>query len=151
MSLETRTGVKLNPEQLSALAALAGGIIPSDESDGGAAAVNAGPRLAERIQTGINAALYLQGLETAEAVAQGRFGRRAGELASSEIVELIAAVREKLPGFFKQLRMDVAAMYLSDPGVWERIGFPGPSTASGGYPDFDQPQTERMTRLKEPK
>jgi len=35
----------------------------------------------------------------------------------------------------------VSAMYLSDPAVWERIGFPGPSTAAGGYPDFDQPQS----------
>ena len=44
------------------------------------------------------------------------------------------------PGFFKQLRMDTCALYLSDPGVWARIGFPGPSSAQGGYPDFDQPQ-----------
>jgi hypothetical protein len=29
---------------------------------------------------------------------------------------------------------------MSDPGVWQRIGFPGPSTEAGGYPDFDQPQ-----------
>ncbi|MEY2427611.1 MAG: hypothetical protein QOJ40_496, partial [Verrucomicrobiota bacterium] len=61
----------------------------------------------------------------------------------------IAGVREKLPSFFKQLRMDVSALYLSDPAVWQRIGFPGPSTASGGYPDFDLPQTQKITRLKE--
>jgi len=49
-------------------------------------------------------------------------------------------MRVDAPGFFKQLRMDVAALYLGDPGVWRRIGFPGPSTDTGGYPDFDQPQ-----------
>jgi hypothetical protein len=150
MSIETRTGVKLNPGQLSALAALASGMIPPDERDGGASSVNAGPRLAEKIQAGANAALYRQGLELAEVVAQERFCRPAGELSAAEIGELIAALRERLPGFFKQLRMDVAALYLSDPAVWQRIGFPGRSTASGGYSDFDQPQTERMTRLKEP-
>jgi len=31
---------------------------------------------------------------------------------------------------------------MSDPGVWHRIGFPGPSSDRGGYPDFDQPQTK---------
>jgi hypothetical protein len=36
--------------------------------------------------------------------------------------------------------MDVCALYLSDPAVWQRIGFPGPSADSGGHPDFDQPQ-----------
>ena len=50
-------------------------------------------------------------------------------------------LREQQPGFFKQLRMDVCALYLSDPGVWARIGFPGPSSAQGGYPDFDRPQS----------
>src|ERR1041385_3923811 len=45
--------------------------------------------------------------------------------------------------------MDVAAMYLSDPGVWQRIGFPGPSTASGGYPDFDQPQDTHAVKRAE--
>ena len=49
-------------------------------------------------------------------------------------------LRDRLPAFFKQLRLDVSALYLSDPAIWQRIGFPGPSTASGGYPDFDQPQ-----------
>jgi hypothetical protein len=34
--------------------------------------------------------------------------------------------------------MDVPALYLSDPGVSRRIGFPGPSIEVGGYPDFDR-------------
>ena len=76
-------------------------------------------------------------------------GRNVRELNAAEVHELLASLRDRLPVFFKQLRMDVSALYLSDPGVWRRIGFPGPSIASGGYPDFDQPQTEIITQLKE--
>ena len=43
--------------------------------------------------------------------------------------------------YFRQLRMDVCALYLSDAGVWQRMGFPGASSEAGGYPDFDQPQS----------
>ena len=133
----------MNSQQLATLIALANGIIPRDEADDGAAAVNAGPRLAERIQTGLNADLYLRGLETAALLGKETYGREVDELNPQEVHQLIAGVREKLPAFFKQLRMDVSALYLSDPAVWQRIGFPGPSTASGGYPDFDQPQTQK--------
>jgi len=141
--------MRLNPEQIATLAVLANGIIPADAVDAGAAAVKAGPRLAEKIEAGTNASLYLQGLELAETVAKEKYGRTVGKLNATEVHELIGAVREKMPGFFKQLRMDVSGMYMSDPGVWQRVGFPGPSTQSGGYPDFDQPQTEKITRLKE--
>ena len=141
--------MRLNSDQIATLAALANGVIPPDEIDGGAAAVDAGPRLAEKINNGFNAALYLQGLEIAATVTKEKYGRPVSQLNPEELHELIGAVRDKLPGFFKQLRMDVSALYLSDPGVWQRIGFPGPSTASGGYPDFDQPQTQRITHLKE--
>jgi hypothetical protein len=130
----------LNHFQVATLEALANGIIPADEKDAGATEVKAAQRLAEKIQGGINTALYLQGLETANAVAQEKFARPVGVLNAGEIHELIGAVRDQAPGFFKQLRLDVSALYLSDPGVWQRIGFPGPSTESGGYPDFDQPQ-----------
>ena len=139
----------MNSKQIANLAALANGIVPRDEADDGAAEVDAGPRLAERIQTGVNADLYLRGLETASALAKETYDREVNELNPQEIHQLIAGVREKLPAFFKQLRMDVSSLYLSDPAVWQRIGFPGPSTASGGYPDFDQPQTQKITRLKE--
>jgi gluconate 2-dehydrogenase subunit 3-like protein len=139
----------MNSQQVATLAALANGIIPPDQTDDGAAGVNAGERLAQRIQSGVNAALYLQGLATATSVARQTYGREVNELNPAEIHQLIAGVRDKLPAFFKQLRMDVSALYLSDPAVWERIGFPGPATASGGYPDFDQPQTQKITRLKE--
>jgi len=139
----------LNQTQVATLAALAGGIIPPDETDGGASSVNAGLRLAEKIRAGINTALYLQGIEAAETIATTDYRREVAQLGPSEVYAVIAAIREKLPGFFRQLRMDVSALYLSDPDVWQRIGFPGPSTASGGYPDFDQPQTQKVIGLKE--
>jgi len=141
----------LTPQHLSTLAALANGIIPADDSDAGAAAVNAASRLAEKIQNGINSAIYLQGLDLAAEIAKEKYGRELNLLSADEIHGLVGVVRERLPGFFKQLCLDVSALYLSDPGVWQRIGFPGPSTASGGYLDFDQPQTTKITQLKEPK
>ena len=131
------------------LAALANGIIPADEIDNGAAAVNAGSRLEERIQGGIHAALYRQGLEAARTIAAEEYGREVNQLSPAEIARVLALVREKLPAFFAQLRMDVSALYLSDPEVWRRIGFPGPSTKSGGYPDYDRPQTQTIVHLKE--
>jgi hypothetical protein len=128
-------------EDSGVLAALANGVIPADARDAGAAAVNAGPRLAEKLAAGANAALYCPGLAAAEALAQVEFGRATTALDAAEMHELLGMLRERQPAFFRQLRADVCALYLSDPGVWARIGFPGPSTAQGGYPDFDQPQT----------
>lgn len=131
------------------LAALANGIIPADEIDDGAAAVSAGPRLAERIEAGIHAALYRQGMEAARTIAAEEYGREVNQLTLSEVARILALLRDRLPTFFAQLRMDVSALYLSDPAVWRRIGFPGPSTKSGGYPDYDQPQTHKIIQLKE--
>ena len=120
--------------------ALANGIIPADETDGGAAEVDAAAKIAERIAGGVNAVLYQQGLALADSLAREKHNRSVAKLIPAEVHELLAVLRDRLPAFFKQLRLDVSALYLSDPGVWQRIGFPGPSTASGGYPDFDQPQ-----------
>lgn len=69
------------------------------------------------------------------------FGRGVAALSVAEVQKLLGLLREQAPGFLKQFRMEASAVYLSDPRVWARIGFPGPSTAEGGYPDFDQPQT----------
>jgi hypothetical protein len=132
--------MNLSAQQTAALAALANGIIPADEVDRGAATVNAGPTLAGKIECGINATIYLEGLEVAQTIAVERFGCAIEQLGPPAVHDLLATIRERLPGFFKQLRADVAALYLSDAEVWKRIGFPGPSTATGGYPDFDQPQ-----------
>lgn len=68
------------------------------------------------------------------------FVRQVCELDVVQVVELLTALSLQSPAFFRQLRADVCALYLSDAGVWQRIGFPGPSTDTGGYPDFDQPQ-----------
>src|SRR5687768_10861278 len=101
--------------KLAALEALANGIIPADDSDGGAAAVEAGKRLVAKIDGGINADLYRRGIERAEALAQERFRFSLTSLQAGEMCALIGLLRAELPGFFKQLRMDVCAMYLSDP------------------------------------
>jgi hypothetical protein len=146
---EAMSTPQVSPEHVALLAALADGIIPADERDGGAAAVNAGSRLAERIRAGFNTALYEEGIKEAEALARREHGRAAAELTGSQMHQLLGRMQETVPAFFRQLRMDVAAMYLGDSGVWQSIGFPGPSIASGGYPDFDQPQAHRITTLKE--
>jgi acyl-CoA reductase-like NAD-dependent aldehyde dehydrogenase len=130
----------MNAESLYYLEALANGMIPADARDDGAAAVAAGARLADRIGAGVNASIYLQGLETAASIARAKFDGNAGKLAAAQVQDLLAALREDAPAFYKQLRLDVNALYLSNPGVWQRIGFPGPSMPQG-YPDFDQPQT----------
>jgi hypothetical protein len=124
------------------LTALANGIIPADARDAGAAAVHAGPRLAEKLQAGVNPELYRRGLSAAAGLAQEKFGLPLAALDAGPMHELLDTLREREPAFFRQLRLDVCALYLSDAAVWARIGFPGPSTAQGGYPDFDQPQHE---------
>lgn len=130
----------ISPEDLAGLVMLANGIIPADELDAGAAAVNAGPRLAERMSAGINTALYADGLRRARDFAPEMFGCALVNLTPVDVHTLLERMRVEVPGFFKQLRMDVAALYLSDPDVWRRIGFPGPAIETGGYPDFDRPQ-----------
>lgn len=123
-----------------ALTVLAGGIIPADERDAGAAAVNAGRRLAERMHAGGIDSLYAAGLHDAERHAIDLFARPLASLAPNEVAVVLERLMAISPRFFRQLRADVAALYLSDPAVCARIGFPGPSLATGGYPDFDQPQ-----------
>ena len=134
-------GSAVSLDDIAALAVLANGIIPPDATDAGAAVVHAGAGLGEKIRNGPNASLYYQGLEAAANTAQQHFQRPITQLTLAEIHTLLGELQQSAPAFFKQLRMDVCALYLSDPGVWQRIGFPGPSTSTGGYTDFDQPQT----------
>jgi hypothetical protein len=126
--------MSLTPEEASLLAVLADGIIPADGRDAGAAAVDAGARLAAR-------AGYRPALQCAAALAAEQFGRSAAELSAEEVHALLGLFRERYPSYFAMLRKDVCTLYLSDPAVWQRIGFPGPSTTLGGYPDFDRPQS----------
>jgi Gluconate 2-dehydrogenase subunit 3 len=134
----------LTPEDVQGLTRLANAVIPADERDGGAEAVDAGPRLVAAIADGVNAAVYIEGLRAARELAREMFGDPIAALQPAEIHGLLLRLRERAPAFFKQLRLDVATMYLSDPAVWARIGFPGPSIATGGYPDFDRPQGNRQ-------
>jgi Gluconate 2-dehydrogenase subunit 3 len=127
-------------DDVGTLAALANGIIPADDRDSGAAMVHAGPSIAERMRRSPSAHVYVEGLHAARALAHERFGRDIRKLDADAIRELLEAIRDQSPGFFRLLRADVCALYLADAGVSHRIGFPGPSSATGGYPDFDQPQ-----------
>jgi Gluconate 2-dehydrogenase subunit 3 len=123
------------------LTALANAIIPPDGRDAGAAAVDAGPRLAERMRDSPLATVYGQGLRTAQELCARQFGRPMTTLTPSELYELTEQVAAIEPAFFRQLRLDTTTLYLSDPAVWTRIGFPGPSIETGGHPDFDRPQS----------
>jgi len=137
----------LTPTQFATLTALANGILPADDLDAGASAVNAAPRLADKIAAGMNAALYIKGLDLAQSLANEKYKATTSALSPAQTHDLLTHLRDTLPAFFKQLRMDVSALYLSDPDVWRRIGFPGPSTATGGHPDFAQPQTTTFTQI----
>jgi Gluconate 2-dehydrogenase subunit 3 len=141
----------MNPSATSdvdVLTVLANAIIPPDARDAGAAAVDAGPRLAERMRDSPHAALYHEGLRTAQALCAEQFGRLATGLTPSELYELMQQVAASHPAFFRQLRLDTTTLYLSDPAVWTRIGFPGPSIETGGHPDFDRRQSIRAWRVE---
>src|SRR5688572_31062098 len=133
--------MELSADQIEVLGSLVSGINPADEVDGGALEVGAAEKLAAKVRAGVNAALYVKGVELARSLTKEKLGVDVAGLTAGQIHELLEAVRGKLPGFFKQLRMDVSAIYLSDPAVWGRMGFPGPSAETGGHPDFDRPQT----------
>lgn len=127
------------PDDLAALSALAGGIIPADTRDAGAASATFAPLLAGRARRAATVPLYAAGLALASRVAQEKFSRPVATLTPAEIAALLAALLESAPAFFRTLRADTCALYLADPAVLARIGFPGPSAANGGYPDFDRP------------
>ena len=129
----------------AALTALASGIIPADETDEGAKSVNAGPRLAAKVSSGQTAELYRRGLALATATARECYGVSVSELNGDQVYAVLGLIRATNPAFFNQLRADVSGLYLSDPQVWRRIGFPGPSAHNGGYPDFDQAPGDRVS------
>lgn len=135
---------RLSPGEVRVLETLAAGIIPPDEQDAGGGP--AGVRIADRVANGINAELYHEGLREASRLA----GRSVTELSPAEVHQLLDQLRSRAEAFYRQLRMDVSTVYLNDPAVWQRIGFPGPSVMSGGYPDFAQRQTAVHSTLKEP-
>ena len=102
--------------------------------------VHAGPSIAERMRRSPSAHVYVEGLRGPRV---SRTNDSVGTSASWTPTQSASCSTQSAtsrPRFFRLLRADVCALYLSDAGVWHRIGFPGPSSASGGYPDFDQPQ-----------
>lgn len=139
----------LSLKQIAELAALANGIIPADDRDSGAAAVHAGPGIASNIRFHPYAEIYLEGLEDADRFSQEMFDRGTTELDLRQMDELMSRLRDDSPVFFRFLRSDVCAIYLSDPGVWQRIGFPGESSFTGGYRDFDQDPSKQDPSKKE--
>src|SRR3954470_16967364 len=100
----------LTPDQLATLIDLATGILPADELDGGASSVDAAPRLAERIAAGVNAALYFKGLDLAHSFATEKYTAPTTTLTPTQLHALLPDLRDPLPAFFKQLRMDVSAL-----------------------------------------
>ena len=143
----------LSDEHVAAIAALAEAIIPADDFDGGVAPLDPGPVIATRARyQAAVAQLYTRGLAALEQSLSIMFpGRRLPDLSLAERGRLLTAMRNgAAPGaawrevssqeFYRTLRGDVCFVYTTDPEVCRRIGFPGPSTSTGGYPDFDRPQ-----------
>lgn len=137
MNTAHATPPALTPADLAALSALAHGIVPADARDAGAS--NLGPALAERARRAATTPHYAAGLTRATELSVARFSRPLPALAPTEVHALLAALAATTPAFFRLLRADTCALYLADPAVLARIGFPGPSAATGGYPTFDQP------------
>jgi len=134
------SALTLSPEQVAALESLASTIIPGDSRGAGVAQFNPGAHLAEKLRTNPFASGLLQGLDFAAKQSLEMFGLPVGELPSESLYQLVGVLRDRSPGFFKFLRMETCALYLSQTATWQRIGFPGPSIEQGGYPDFDRVQ-----------
>ena len=140
----------LSLSQISQLSTLAEGIIPPDDRDSGAASVHAGPTIAAKIRMSAYAFVYVKGLADAVRIARDEFDIGVCQLNPEQLHWLLERLQRESPDFFRQLRSDVCLIYLSDPGVWQRIGFPGESAEDGGYPDFDQPQ-QQVSSIREPR
>jgi hypothetical protein len=126
---------------IAGLTRIAAGILPADDRDAGAALVHAGPTIAERMRRSPFADVYVLGLQQARQISIDLFACELEKLPPEQMFQLLHRLRIESPAFFRQMRSDVCSLYLSDPGVWQRIGFPGPASDTGGYPDFDQPQS----------
>lgn len=140
--------------QIATLAAAAEAIIPGDEFDGGVAALSPGHAIATRVRYQEHiASLYLKGLKGLDDSVAIMFwgGRKFADLRLVERRRVLQAIRRgAAPGagwrevssqsFYNTFRADVCFVYMTDPEVCQRIGFPGESTARGGYPDYAQRQ-----------
>lgn len=131
-------------DDIVALTELAQAVVPSDHRDAGAAAAHVGPGLADKMRRGSFGELYREGLIHVRESAKLDFNKSMRQLDRDEWTIIVGKLQNERPEFFRQLRADVSAIYMSDPGVWQRIGFPGPSSELGGYPDFDQPPSSSI-------
>lgn len=136
--------MKSEVEDSKLLELLANAIIPADEVDAGAACVGAAEILLKKSANPSLAPIYRLGLTKVREIIARNEGSTLEELTEEQLSQILEELKGSVPGFFKQLRMDVSAAYLGNEQVWKRIGFPGPSTLTGGYPDFDQPQSSDL-------
>lgn len=142
-----------NEHSLQTLEALAATMIPPDDFDTGVQGVGFASvvEMRARYEAG-KAELYETALRAVDGLAQSMFQQPTFvALAPAERTALLEAVRQnqtngqlwgpiKPASFFSALWEDVVFLYCTHPDTWQRIGFPGPSFETGGYPDFDQPQ-----------
>ena len=142
-----RPMLSLTPNQLATLTALANGVIPADDLDAGASAVNAAASPRRKGRSRRQRPALSQRPRSCPIPRHRKVQLHYAQSHVRPTPRPPHPPRDVLPAFFKQLRMDVSALYLSDPDVWRRIGFPGPSTAAGGHPDFAQPQRTLFTQI----
>jgi ribosome-associated toxin RatA of RatAB toxin-antitoxin module len=141
-------------QSLLTLEALATAMLPADEVDAGVADLGFASvaEMRSRYEPG-RGELYVTALKAIDRMAQSRFGRPSfTDLTPSEQSSLLEAIRQdedsdsdwgqaKPSAFFSALWEDTILLYCTHPDTWQRIGFPGPSFSSGGYQDYDQPQS----------
>jgi hypothetical protein len=143
----------LSDRDVATIDAAAEAIIPGDDLDAGVAVLGPGHVIAMRVRYQAQMAdLYARGLAALEQSVDIMFpGRRFVDLSLAERGRVLTAMRHgAAPGagwrevssqeFYRTLRADVCFVYTTDPDVCRRIGFPGPSTATGGHADHDRPQ-----------
>lgn len=136
------------------LEALATTLIPADDFDDGVQSMGfAGvAEVRARYEAG-RERLYATALTAVDLMAQSMFGQPSFfDLPQPDRTALLDAIRQNQPGggawgsikpssFFEALWEDVVFLYCTHPDTWKRIGFPGPAFETGGYRDFDQPQS----------
>lgn len=138
---------------LQTLEALASTMIPPDDFDAGVQEMGfvSVVEMRARYEAG-REALYVTALQAVDQMARSEYNKPDFvDLSPVERTALLEAVRQnqangadwagvKPSSFFSALWEDVVFLYCTHPDTWQRIGFPGPSFETGGYPDFDQPQ-----------
>jgi hypothetical protein len=135
-------------------------LLPPDEDPGadelGVAEVIEAKVLA---MPGLRAA-YRGGLGALDRTSERRHGQAFAALTPAAQAALVADLQaDRLPDdlwrgtgrrFFLLVRSDVVFVYATDPEVWARIGFPGPSHPLGGYPDAERLPHERAPEARRP-